>query len=478
MKKNRLHSFILIVVLIAVTGATMAYSSGKAKMLFSSWISAIPQSSPIKSGIVTISGNLIQDKFLQGSDGIFNISLILDAGNNHDPEITGGGHVDMVIVLDRSGSMKGKKIEDARQAISNLLSRLTAKDRIALIAYSETAHNYSGLLNVSESNRNHLKSIIYGMQASGGTNLGSGLQEGINTLLSRNRNGNTAKVILISDGLANRGVTHPQDLGRMAGIAIEKEFSISTVGVGADFNEYLMTTIADRGAGTYYYLENPSAFAEVFEKEFYYSKTTIANSVAVHIPLDHGMSLVDAAGYPIQIQDGHAVFHPGNLREGQTRKLFLTLRLPSDAVRGFEIDNIKVSYFHDGQRFETALIKPFKIACVNNRQEVFSSIDKETWTQKVIQEDFNRLKQEVAHDLKSGKKRSALDRIDRYYNEQKTINAAVGSQAVDENLNKDLGQLRDVVEDTFHGAPSVVSEKQKLNSKSLQYEGYSGRRQK
>jgi Ca-activated chloride channel family protein len=468
----------MIVLLIAVTGATMAYSSGKGKTLFSNWISAVPQHTPAKSEIVHISGNLVQNKILQGSDGLVNLSLTIQADDVLEHNTQAGRNVDMVIVLDRSGSMKGKKIKDARQAILNLLSRLSEKDRIALIAYSDGVQKYSGLLNVSKANHKYLTSIISGLQAGGSTNLGSGLQEGINTLLSRNRNGNSGKVILISDGLANRGITNPQDLGNMAGIAIEKEFSISTVGVGVEFNEYLMTTIADRGTGTYYYLENPAAFAEVFEKEFYYSKATIVNGVAVHIPLKDGISLENAAGYPIQIQNGSAVFHPGSLLSGQTRKLFLTLRVPSHAQRKFEINNIKVSYFHNGQLFETPLAESFKIACVKNRQEVFSSIDKATWTEKVLQEDFNKLKQEIAGDIKSGKKSRALDRIDKYYDEKESMNAAVGSAEVTENLDKDLRQLRNVVEDTFQGAPAAVSRKQKSNSKSLQYEGYSGRRQK
>ncbi|MGD9304036.1 MAG: VWA domain-containing protein [Desulfobacterales bacterium] len=476
MKRNRLSAFILIVVLIAITGATMMVSSGKAKMLLSSWISPIPEKSPLESRIVNISANLIQDKVLQGSDGIVNLALVIQAAEILEDNVNRERHVDMVVVLDRSGSMKGKKIEDARRAILKLLSGLTEKDRFALITYSESVRNHSGLLNVSRSNRAHLESIIYGTRASGGTNLGAGLKEGINVLLTRIRNGNTAKVILISDGLANRGITNPRDLGRMAGIAIEKEFSISTVGVGSDFNEYLMTTIADRGTGTYYYLENPDAFAEVFQKEFIYSKNTVASGVAVHIPLNDGISLVNAAGYPISVQGDNAVFYPGDLRSGQTRKLFLSLRIPSDTQRNFQISDIKVKYQHNGQSFESRLNKSFSVACIKNREEVYSSIDKSAWTRKVLQEDFNRLRQEVAHDLKAGKKEGALDRIERYYKEQKTINTRVGSQEVDDNLNKDLEQLRGVVEDTFHGAPSAVSEKQKRNSKSLQYEGYKGRR--
>jgi Ca-activated chloride channel family protein len=478
MKKYRIKSFMLIVMLIAITSGAMAYTSGKGKRLFSKWTSAVPQPVPASSDIVHISGHLIQNKILYGSDGIVNLSLILQAADDIANPTQTDRNVDMVIVLDRSGSMKGNKINDARQSILKLLAKLSDQDRIALITYSEGIQSDSGLLPASRANQQYLMSFISAIQAGGGTDLGSGLQLGINTLLSRNRNGNNGKLILISDGLANRGITSSHELGNMAEVAIEEDFSVSTVGVGLDFNEHLMTTIADKGSGTYYFLENPAAFAEVFEKEFYYSKATIADSLAVKIPLTDGMTLVDAAGYPIQFQNGHAIFHPGNMRAGQTRKLFLTFQLPTHAKRKFEINPIKVSYFHNGRKHETTLADSFKIACIANRKEVVSSIDKKTWTEKVLQEDYNRLKQEIADDLKAGKKNNALDRIEHYYQEKETLNADVGSAAVAENLDKDLNELRSVVEETFQGAPAAVSRKQKSNSKSLQYESYGGRRHK
>ena len=476
MKPNRMKSFFLIIFLIAVTGATLAYSSGKAKTLFSSWTSTQPLPTPVQTGIVHIGGNLIQNKILQGSDGTVNLSLTLKADDVIEHVAMEARHVDMVIVLDRSGSMRGKKVADARQAALNLLSRLSNQDRFALVTYSDQVHTSSGLLNVSEANRNYLASLISGIRASGGTNLGAGLKQGIDTLASAGGIGNSGKLILISDGLANKGITRPQDLANLAGTAVQKEFTVSTVGVGADFNEYLMTSIADRGTGNYYYLENPGAFAAVFQKEFDYSRATVASRVSVRMPLQDGVVLVNAAGYPISIQNGTAIFYPGDLRSGQTRKLFLTLRVPSNTLRNFEIKDITVNYMHAGKAFETAYEETFTVACVENRQEVYSSIDKTGWTEKVLQEDFNKLKQEIAHDIKTGKKESALKRIDKYHKEQKTVNAAVGSQEVDDNLKKDLRHLRDKVEETFQGAPTAVQEKQKLNSKSLQYEGYSGRR--
>jgi Ca-activated chloride channel family protein len=108
---------------------------------------------------------------------------------------------------------------------------------------------------------------------------------------------------------------------------------------------------------------------------------------------------------------------------------------------------------------------------------VYSSIDKTRWSEKVVNEDFNRLKQEVASDIKSGRKQEALKKIDNYYDERESVNSVVGSASVADNLDHDVKELKTMVKDTFKGAPAAVQQKQKSNAKSLQYEGYRGRRQ-
>jgi Ca-activated chloride channel family protein len=237
-----------------------------------------------------------------------------------------------------------------------------------------------------------------------------------------------------------------------------------------------MTTIADHGTGYYYYLENPEAFAEVFEKEFYNTQTTAVSNLAIYIPVGDELALVDASGYPVHVQSGYALFYPGTLRSGQTRQLFLTLRVPTDREKTFTLDNIIVRFLHNSQHFETSIDESLTIACTTDRQKVRSSIDKLNWTDKVLKEDYNRLKQNVAADIRAGKKQTAIKRIENYYSEQEAVNEVVGSAKVTENLDKDINELRTFVEDTFHGAPEEVRQKQKSNAKALQYEGYSGRR--
>jgi Ca-activated chloride channel family protein len=476
MKLNRLKSFILIIGLIAATGAAMAYTAGARKTWFSDQITPATHSSVIESGPVTLSGRLVQHKILQGSKGRVNLALTLQASDSYGSTAAESRNVDMVIVLDRSGSMQGRKIKDARQAVLKLLSSLSAKDRFAFITYSDGVQHVSTLNNVTENHREQLETLIHRITAGGGTNLGAGLQAGINLFASAPENENARKLILISDGLANKGITDPDRLASMAGVAVEKEFAVSTVGVGNNFNELLMTTVADRGAGNYYYLENPMAFAEVFQKELFFSKATLATNVSISFPLNKGISLVNAAGYPIKIQKNHAIFHPGDLRAGQTRKLFLTLQVPTASTGSFELGKIKAHYRFNGQLMQTSLDESFKIACVKNKKEVRASIDKASWTEKVIREDYNRLKQDVAGDIKAGKKQKALQRINSYYREQESINKTVASKEVTQNLDQDLKDLRQRVENTFQGAPAAVTAKQKANSKAMQYEGYKGRR--
>lgn len=467
MKRNYLRPLFLVGCLIAVTCVAMAYSS--------SGMGTAPVAG-VKAGIMTLSGDLTRDKVLYGGDGKVALSLTMSADKVFDLDKGDARHVDLVIVLDRSGSMQGRKIKDAKQAILSLLSNLSKEDRFALVSYSDGVRRHSNLLKTTATNRMLLTMAIQEISAGGGTNLGAGLQEGIKVLLKARKNGNLGKVILVSDGLANQGITDPTALGSMASIAVQKEFAVSTAGVGNDFNEYLMTTIANRGTGNYYYLENPNAFAAVFQREFQNTRNAAATSVEIRIPLTDGISLVDAAGYPIEIKNNQAVFYPGDLLSGQTKKLFVTLRVPTNEEGTFELKGVNARYIHRGAPYTVMLSKPFQIACVKDKHEVFASIDKSEWEEKVLQDDYNRLREEVAADVRKGKKKEALDRINRYYNEQQSVNSVVGSSQVADNLDKDVEALRGVVKETFIGTPAAVEQKQKKNAKALQYEGYVGRR--
>lgn len=474
MKKRCIRQSILVAGLIAAACAAMAWSDQPGPII------PDPGPGPVnsaKSGIVTLSGRLTQDRIYTGGDGRVSLVLNLQA-DDVAIEAISGRHADMVIVLDRSGSMSGQKLDDAKRAVFNLLADLSPADRFALVAYSGQARVVSGLAAVTPQARSSIAEAVSGIRAAGGTNLGRGLEEGLRLLTTAEKSGNLGRIILISDGLANQGITAPEALGSMASNAPEHHLSVTTVGVGYDFNEQLMTLIADRGAGTYYFLENPEAFASVFRAEFHRTRTVAASGVKVRVPETGGVRLADAGGYPVTRESGRAVIIPGDLLSGETRKLYLTFQIPTGREADFKISGIDLQYRYRNETYAVVLKKSFAVACINDPDAALASVNGAAWADKVLTEDFNRLREEVAGEIKAGKPAAAKARIDRYYSTQQTINARVQSEAVAKNLKEDLDTLRSTVTETFTGNAAEVREKQKANAKAVQYEGYSGRRMK
>ncbi len=443
---------------------------------------AVPQHQPDVfsegDGPIQLSAHLVQDKIFTGGDGTVSLSLTMHADDVFVDDAAVKQHVDMVIVLDQSGSMRGQKIQYAREAIQGLISDLSEGDRFALVGYSDGVWKYSPLTEISKRTRQNFQSIVSHIQPGGNTNLGGGLQEGIQTLLQASERGNIQKVVLISDGLANRGIVEPNALGNMASIAVENEFAISTVGVGQDFNEHVMTAIADRGAGNYYYLANPQTFAAVFQKEFSNSRTVAAHGVEIRIPLPQEASVISASGYPISVKNNQAIINPGDVLAGQSRTIFLTLQLPVHKEQNYALSGVHLQYHSQGMVYTAALSQALEIACVNDPNEVIASIDQAVWEKKVLQEDFNTLREQVAENVKKGKKDEALQQIEEYYKQNQTLNDKVGSSRVSSHLNEGLDELRDVVEETFSGSEPEVAEQQKANAKELQFKSYQERRAK
>lgn len=472
--KTYKKSFLTILLLIGITSGALAYIGTNDNTSETAGATGNPEI----QDVVTLDTQLSQEKILKNSDGKVAVAVTLTGSTV--PIMVGqeAQPVDLVIVLDRSGSMGGQKINDARMAVIRLMERLSDRDRLGIVTYSNGVQTLSPLVNMNTANLEKLSAIVRRIQSSGGTNLGGGLQHGITTLLTTKGTLRQRKVILISDGLANQGITDPTTLGSMAANGSEYNLAVSTVGVGYDFNEVLMTTIADHGAGNYYFLENPQAFAKIFEKEFETTRNVVASAVEIRIPLEDGVELINAGGYPIKREGNFAVVRPGDLLSGQQRKFFLTFQLPTEHEGNFSFADIQVQYQHKGRQRTFVDDQVLTVACIKDQKAVIASIDEEVWSEQVVKEDYNKLKNDVATAIRKGKKEEALQSIVEYETRNRAINESVGSASVSTNLKTEVPNLRQSVKDTFTGAPAAVAEKKKQQAKVLQYESYQVRRDK
>ncbi len=469
MGKKQFRSTVLIGLLIALTCGAMAYSK-----IFPQDMGGKQFGITNNDSLIRLSGQLPQSKIHMNGNGRLSMGITMTAKDLPDSAINTGAPVDLIVVLDRSGSMKGKKLQDAKQAIMNIINIMGKEDRFGLLTYSDQVVQLSPLRKMTSDNRSGMLASVRGIHSSGGTNLGAGLQQSIKMLGQTEKRGHS-KILLISDGMANQGITDPNVLSRISSQVVKMEGSISTIGVGVEFNEYLMTRIADNGSGTYHFLEDPQGFAAIFQQEFSKTKIAAATGIEIHIPLEKGMRLVEASGYPVENNNGVGIFRPGNLLPGQSRTLYVSLGVPVNKERAFKLSHITARYLHKGQKYSTTLAQQFEFACIPDPEQVLASIDKKVWEKKVIQDDVNKLRENVAKDISSGKKDEALKRIRIYKAEQEKTNAVVGSEKVADTLS-DLDTLKEEVKQTFKGAPSAVARKQKKASKSMQYRSYEGRR--
>lgn len=384
-------------------------------------------------GPVSFSGTLDRTAVLLGRDGRARMELVMaaTAGGSADVQRR---PTDLVVILDRSGSMTGSKIEHARAAVGELLARLDRQDRFALVAYSDDAHVFVPLSAVDERGRTGWLSTVAEIAPSGGTNMSRGLDLGFDVVERSRASGRVPHVILISDGLANQGDASPEGLSRRARRAAQGEYMLSTVGVGADFNEYLMTALADAGTGNYYYVENPRELSTVFAREFDAARATVASGLAVRIEPGEGVRVVDAAGYPLERTGDAVVFRPGSLFAGQERRVWVTFAVPQQAVGEYDLGRFSLSYGTGDERATVSFGETPRIACVAAEEEFYGRVDVDAWGRSVIVDAYNEMQEEVARAVKAGRRDEAIGRLGEFRDEVSEMNRHLKSAPVAEQL--------------------------------------------
>jgi Ca-activated chloride channel family protein len=416
------------------------------------------------SGPVTFTGTLDRTAVLRGKDGVVRMELVMGAKDQNAGR-SARVPTDLMVILDRSGSMGGYKLEQARTAVRELVAQLGPEDRFGLVTYSNDATLVIPLATADADARARWFTTLAGIDADGGTNMSSGLDLGLDTIERARSAGHVPRAILLSDGLANQGDASHEGLLRRATRAARSEYMLTTVGIGTDFNEYLMTALADAGTGNYYYLKASDDLANVFAREFDGARTTVASGLAVQIEPADGVRVVDAAGYPLE-QAAHAVlFRPGALFVGQERRVWVTLAVPSSALGDVALGHVSLSYANGPERTTLAVADVPHVTCVQGEDDFFAAVDASSWTRSVIVDGYNEMQQKVAQEVKAGRRDAALAAIRQFRDDTTAMNAHVQSAPVAGQL-KSVDKLEADVGGAFVGdnQPAKQNELSKLRS--------------
>ena len=236
--------------------------------------------------------------------------------------------VNLCVVLDRSGSMSEEsKINYAKAALYALVDQLHQDDIFSLVIYDDVVEVLRSAERVG-SDKREIRSLVEEITPRGWTNLGGGMTEGFRQVEKNTGREYINRVILLSDGLANQGITDPHRLQSIARKQRDHAISLSTIGVGLDYNENLMVGLSENGGGNYYFLESSRNLASVLRKEFDRLGDVMAQNVTIEISLGRGVRLLDAIGYEHSVS-GHTVSIPvGDLYGEDSRDVTLELEVP------------------------------------------------------------------------------------------------------------------------------------------------------
>lgn len=235
------------------------------------------------------------------------------------------------IVLDRSGSMEGQKIEEAKRAITRLVGEMKDDDEVSFVQYSDSAETLQSLARVGDV-RSALLAKVRDLRADGGTNIAAGLRQGARTLEGANP-GHVRRVILVSDGLDSSRV----ESERVASDGSEHHVTTSTIGIGLDFNEAYMSSVARIGHGNFAFakegdLDPNGGLATFMHAEMTQGASTLARDANIHVRIPAGFHFVSATGANAIDHDGDVELKLGDLAAEEDRRVLVEMR--SDLATG------------------------------------------------------------------------------------------------------------------------------------------------
>jgi Ca-activated chloride channel family protein len=250
----------------------------------------------------------------------------------------------IAVVIDRSGSMMGAPIEDARDAAHQLIDQLAPTDAFSIVTYSTGAELVAALARATDAAKRAAHRAIDAIDSDGGTNISAGLelaQQSINAGAARE---GVRRLVLISDGQANEGTYDRAGLTRIAATTASSGISISTVGVGREFSEVTMTDLASAGRGNYYFVEDTARLAETFAAELGSAGKIVAADAELAITPAAGIEILEVYGYGAHL-DGSTWFVPvADLAAGETRKIVARVRVRAEARGTLELATARLAY--------------------------------------------------------------------------------------------------------------------------------------
>jgi len=358
------------------------------------------------------------------------VKITLDAPP--PPEKSMRPAVNLAIVLDRSGSMTGQKLERAKDAAIEALRHLGPMDMFSVVAYD---HNVSTVVSAQHAtNIEWIEGRIRQIRSGGNTALFGGVSQGA-AEVRKNLDGNYVhRIILLSDGLANVGPSSPEDLGRLGVALIKESISVTTVGVGTDYNEDLMTSLSQNSDGNTYFVESSRDLPRIFTAELGDVLSVVAKKVHLIIECPDGVKPLNIIGREGRIKGRIVELSLNQLYGNQEKYALIEVEIPGGkSGEKRDIAYVNVSYENpftqkketsSGRvyaRFSKDRIKVKKSANIAVQKEYYLNLNAISQDKAISLSDKGKKNEAVSELKKSADK---LREVGQEYNDEELLKRA------------------------------------------------------
>lgn len=304
--------------------------------------------------------------------------------------------INVAIVIDKSGSMSGARIDAAKDAAHVALDRLGSDDIVSLVSYNHRVQVLAPAARLGAA-RDEIERAIDRLRVDGTTALYAGTKEGgkqVETFLSDT---NVNRVVLISDGLANVGPSKPYQLAKLGQQLASKGISVTTIGLGLNYNEDLMQRLAASSDGNHAFVESPRQLAGIFDKEFGDALSIAAQDVEIIIECEAGFKPTRVLGREAEITGSTIKLRLNQLQADNERYVVVEMETPDKAANSdVQVASVSVNYLDMTSGSRAAKKAEVTARLSENEDDVKASINKPVMAQVTTQIATERSEEAVS----------------------------------------------------------------------------------
>jgi Ca-activated chloride channel family protein len=290
--------------------------------------------------------------------------------------------VNVAIVLDRSGSMQGAKMVAAKAAARQAVDRLSDDDIVSVIAYDTGVEVVVPATKARD--KESIRRGIDRLVPSGNTALFAGVSKGADELRKFLEAERVNRIVLLSDGLANVGPASPAELevlGRRLG---HQGISVTTLGLGLDYNEDLMARLARSSDGNHVFVERTEELARFFDLEFGELEAVVAQDVVVEINLAEGMRPVRVLGREADIVGQKVTARLNQVAAQREKFVLLEVEVAAgEAVSKAPMADIRIRYRDLASGEDATAVRTLTLDRTGNKDEVERRVDRAVMVEAV-----------------------------------------------------------------------------------------------